>query len=130
MSLRDTILKADDIAEQIVDVPEWDIHADYDEQGVRLSGGLLLRAMNGTQHSQYIDTAEDTTHRYADILINSAFDPDTGDLVFDPADRDVLMSKHGGVLMRLSLIVIKDLSGTDVGEAAEEIDTDPTSGGS
>ncbi len=132
MSLRDTILKADDIAEEIVDVPEWDIKADFDEHGIRLSGGLLLRAMDGKQHAQYIDvvTSDDSAHRYADILINSAYDPDTEELVFDPADRDALMEKDGGVLMRLSLIVIRDLSGGDVAEAAEELEADPTSDGS
>lgn len=115
MSLRDTILQADDIREQVVEVPEWDVK-------------LLLRAMDGKQHARYIDIINtgDDQHRYADILITSAFDPDTREPVFDPADRDVLMSKDGGVLMRLSLIVIRDLSGTDVDEAVAEVDADPT----
>jgi len=115
MSLRETILKADDIAEQIVEVPEWDVK-------------LLLRAMDGSQHVRYIDVIQqqDDRHRYADILIVSAYDPDTRELVFDPADRDSLMSKDGGVLMRLSLIVIKELSGGDVGDAVEELEENPT----
>lgn len=120
MSLRDTILQADDIATEIVEVPEWD--------DVKIE----LRAMDGTQHAAYIDTVTgaDTQYRYADILIASAYNPETGEPVFDPADRDLLMSKHGGVLMRLSLIVIRDLSGTNVDEAEEELEENPTSGGS
>ncbi len=120
MSLRDTILKADDIAEDTVTVPEWD------------DVKILLRAMDGKQHAKYVDvvTADDSSHRYADILINSAYDPDTRELLFDPADRDALMEKDGGVLMWLSLIVIRDLSGGDVADAAEELDANPTSDGS
>ena len=120
MSLRDTILKADDIAEDTVTVPEWD------------DVKILLRAMNGKQHAQYIDVVANTDagFRYADILINSAYDPDTRELLFDPADRDALMEKDGGVLMKLSLIVIRDLSGGDVADAAEELEADPTSDGS
>ena len=118
MTIRETILEADDIGEEIVTIPEWgDVK-------------ILLRGMDGTQHSRYIDTAEDTSHRYADILINAAFDPDTNERVFDPADRDALMHKHGGVLMRLALIVMRDLSGSDIGEATEELEADPTSDGS
>ena len=117
MSLRDTIIEADDIAEQTVDVPEW---------GVK----ILLRAMDGKQHARYVDTADGSSaYRYSDILIASAYDPETLEPVFDPADRDVLMTKHGGVLMRLSLIVISELGGS-VEEAVEELDENPISDGS
>ena len=120
MNTRETILQADDIRETVETVPEWD--------GVK----ILLRAMDGKQHARYIDVAVqgESAFRYADILINSAHDPDTRELLFDPADRDALMEKDGGVLMRLSLIVIRDLSGGDVDDATEELDENPISDGS
>jgi len=96
MSLRDTILTADDLEESVEDVPEWDVK--------------ILLSM------------------YSDILIATALDPETQDLVFDPADREALAGKAGGVLERLALKVMK-LSGVSVEDAEEEIVADPTSVG-
>ena len=118
MSLRDTILKADDIAEEIVDVPEWD------------DVKILLRAMDGNQQVAYADTVRGgSKFLYADILMVTAFDPDTSELIFDPADREALMAKSGGVLNRLGMRVL-ELSGSDVAAATEELDENPTSDGS
>ncbi len=117
MSLRDEILQADDIAEQTVDVPEW---------GVK----LLLRAMNGRQQVRYANTVRaDDSLMFADILMVTAYDPDTKELVFDPADREALAEKSGAVLNRLGMLIL-EMSGTDVEAAVEEVDGNPTSGGS
>ncbi len=114
MSHRDKILNADDIAEETVDVPEW---------GVK----ILLRAMNGQQQVRYSETVRGDSRgfMYADILMLTAFDPDTKELIFDPADREALSLKSGGVLNRLGMKVLT-LSGTDVDAAVEELEENPT----
>lgn len=117
MSLRDTILTATDIQEKLVTVPEWD------------DVKLLLRGMTGKQRIELVDRATATGKQkvfmYADILIAVTYDPDTGDLVFDPADREALSDKAGGVLERLAQIAM-ELSGVSVEEAEKEVDEDPT----
>ena len=118
MSLRDTILGANDLQETVETVPEWD------------DVKILLRGMTGKQRIELVDKAgSDRSHMYADILIATAVDPDTDKRVFDRADRDPLMDKSGAVLERLALIVIQDLSGVSVDEAEKEVAADPTSVG-
>ena len=117
MSLRDTILSADDLKESIEDVPEW---------GVK----ILLRGMTGRQRVLYVESAGDRREfMYSDILIATAYDPETGKPVFDPADREALAEKSGGVLERLALKAMK-LSGVSLEDAEKEVDEDPTSVGS
>ena len=119
MSLRDTILTADDLEESVEDVPEWDVK-------------ILLRGMTGKQRIRLVERVSakgpDREFMYSDILIATALDPETQDLVFDPADREALAGKAGGVLERLALKVMK-LSGVSVEDAEEEIQADPTSVG-
>ena len=114
MSQRDKILNADDIAEEVVDVPEWDVK-------------ILLRAMNGQQQVRYAETVrgDNKGFMYADILMVTAYDPETDELIFDPADREALSLKSGGVLNRLGLKVLT-LSGDDVEAAVEELEENPT----
>ena len=89
MSLKDTILSADDLGETIVDVPEWDVK-------------LLIRGMDGLTRSkvQKIATSNDP-YANADILILVARDPDSGELVFDKiAESNVLLpDKRSGLAM-------------------------------
>jgi hypothetical protein len=116
MSVRETILAADDIAEETVPVPEWNVK-------------ILLRGMTGKQQARYVRTIQaDDSMMFADILMVTAYDPETRQLVFDPADREALADKSGAVLNRLGMIVL-GMSGTDVDEAVEEVEADPTSGG-
>ena len=115
MSLRDTILTATDIDEREVTVPEWG------------NITLLLKGMTGKQRIQLVEKASNTqkVYMYSDILIAVAYDPDTGDLVFDAADREALSEKAGGVLERLAQIAM-ELSGVNLDEAEKEVDEDPT----
>ena len=114
MSQRDKILQADDIEEEIVDVPEWDVK-------------ILLRAMNGQQQVRYAETVRGDSKgfMYADILMVTAYDPETRELIFDPADREALSLKSGGVLNRLGMKVLV-LSGTDIETAVDELEENPT----
>jgi hypothetical protein len=121
MSLRDTILTSPDLKEEVVTVPEWG------------NVDILLRGMTGKQRINLVDRASTSgmqkSFMYADILIAVARDPETDEMVFDPADREALSDKAGGVLERLSQKAL-ELSGVAVGDEDEkEIEEDPTSGG-
>ena len=113
MSLRDTIIQAEDLDSRVVDVPEWGVTVE-------------LRGMTGAQRMKLWEAtqAKSRTHFYSDILIATTYDPDTGQHVFDPADRDVISEKSGAVLDRLTGI-INELSGTSVEEAEEALGADP-----
>ena len=116
MSLRDTILSADDLGESIVDVPEWDVK-------------IKIRGMDGLTRSkvQKIATSNDP-YANSDILILVARDPDDDTLIFDKADREALSDKSGGVLERLALEVLS-ISGVSIDDAEAEVEADPTSDG-
>lgn len=114
--LRTRILKADDIGIEPLDVPEWDVK-------------LEIRGMNGKARAKFMKAAvatPDGTPNYeqffADLIIASAFDPETGDQVFDPADRDVLNEKSGAAINRIADVAMR-LSGLTTG-AVEQAEAD------
>ena len=122
MSLRDTILSADDLKESVEDVPEWGVT-------------ILLKGMTGRERVLYVESAGDRREfMYSDILIATARNPKPDDegkheRVFDKADREALAEKSGGVLERLALKAMQ-LSGVSIEDAEKEVDADPTSVGS
>jgi hypothetical protein len=109
------ILQAEDIPEEVVDVPEW---------GVK----LLLRGMDGRQRARF-GANLDQDHMYADLLIPNVFDPETRQPVFDPADREALQAKNGVILERLARVIL-GYSGVNIPALVEEVEENPTSGGS
>ena len=116
MSLRDTILTADDLGSEIVDVPEWGVQ-------------VLVKGMDGIQRSQIqkLATSESDTAN-AQILVLVARDPDTEDLIFDKADVDALSGKSGKAVEDVVLAAIR-MSGATPAEAEAEVDGDPFSDG-
>jgi len=113
MSLRDTILGADDLGEKVVHVDEWDVD-------------ILVRGMDGVERTrvQKIATSQDV-YANADILILIARDPETGDKIFDPADREALAGKSGAAVEHVVLEAIR-MSGATIDEAKTEVEADPT----
>lgn len=98
MSLRDKILAADDIASEIVEVPEWDCL-------------IEVRGMNGADRSRILETAASSEDgkigigsMYVETVIASAYDPDSGTRIFTEADRDVLMSKSASAIDRIATV--------------------------
>lgn len=111
MSLRDQILNIQDIPKEEVKVPEW---------GVTLE----MRGMTGAERTRIMDLAMDAGGTlnlqsiYPEIVISTAFDPETGVKVFEPSDRDALLSKSANALDRVALVGMR-LSGFTQ-EAADE----------
>jgi len=114
--VRDSILTADDLGEEIVDVPEW-------------GQKILIRGMDGIERTkvQKLATSEDPKAN-TDILILVARHAETGVLLFTAADRDALAHKSGAAIETVVIAAIR-LSGSDVKDAEDEVDADPTSDG-
>jgi hypothetical protein len=110
MSLRDKILQAKDITSEKMKVPEW---------GVTIE----IRSMNGTQRAKlmrdaYDPNTEQVDWDYASLVIAAAYDPKTEEPIFSQEDHSALNEKHGGVLERIAMVVLR-LSGL-VGDALDE----------
>jgi len=110
VSLRENILKANDIQEEIVEVPEW---------GVK----VLVRGLTGEARAKLLSKATDVSRKidyaqlYASLVILSTFDPDTKEQVFEETDRDELMKKSATAIERITTVAMR-LSG--VGKIEEE----------
>jgi len=111
MLLRDKILAAKDIQDEVVDVPEW---------GVK----LLVRGLTGRQRARLLQNAVDANGNvdleriYPELVIYSVYDPETGEQVFKPADRDALADKSGAALERIAQVAMR-LSGLSANAVKE-----------
>jgi hypothetical protein len=106
MSLRDTILAADDIPVERVEIPEWGVTVE-------------VRGMTGADRGQLLEEAldqdsgeVDLQRIYPDAVILSAHDPEDGTRIFDTSDRDALLSKAGKAIDRIATVAMR-LSGFD-----------------
>jgi hypothetical protein len=98
VSLREKILAADDIASEMVEVPEWDLTVE-------------VRGMNGSDRSRILETAASSVDgrigigtMYVETVIASTYDPETGLRVFTDDDRDALMAKSASAIDRLATV--------------------------
>lgn len=95
MSLRDTILATDDIQAEQVEVPEWGVTVE-------------VRGMSGADRAAIMESAMDDggnvsfTRFYPDIVILTAYDPETGERVFVDGDQDAVMAKNGRAVDRIA----------------------------
>ena len=115
MSIRDQILAVQDIPTQLVEVPEW---------GVKIE----VRGMTGAERTRIMDKATATAGDmnlqmiYPEIVIATSFDPLTGEQVFVPEDRDILLSKSATALDRVAMVGMR-LSGFTK-DSADELGKD------
>lgn len=125
MSMREKILALQDIPVEQVEVPEW---------GVTLE----VRGMNGADRTRIMDMAMQTEGGlnlqvvYPEIVIATVFDPESGAQVFEPKDRDVLLSKSATALDRVAQVGMR-LSGFTQeasDEAGKDSPTTPDDGSS
>lgn len=109
MSLVSSILEAKDIAEEIVQVPEWKAAV-----GIR---GLTARQRADFAKAAATDPAKATVR----ALIDCAFDPDAPDKpLFEQAHQDALLKKSGKAIDDLVKVVLR-LSGFDT-ESEKELE--------
>ena len=120
--LRDTILRVQDIQTEIVEVPQWDVK-------------IEVRGMTGKARANFLrsvtgrDNQTDMEKFYPQLIIATAHDPESGEPVFELADRDALNAKSGAALEVLAQAAMR-LSGlvtADVAEVEESLDETPKS---
>lgn len=115
MSIRDQILAKQDIPSETVEVPEW---------GVKVE----VRGMTGAERTRIMDKATQTAGDvnlqfvYPEIVIATAFDPESGEQVFKPNDRDALLAKSATALDRIAAVGMR-LSGFTA-ESADNLGKD------
>ena len=110
--LRKSILETDDSKTEMVVVPEWG------------DAKIMVRSLNARERAKLVQTSMSgptgtfNFERWQiDLLIATACDPDTGDKIFEAADRDTLLKKNSAAVARIT-DVAQVLSG--LGEAAVE----------
>ena len=116
--LRTRIFETNDSTAELVDVPEW---------GVKLE----IRSMDGNQRAEWLAkqmkngsgdldgmTAEDIRELYPNLIIVSAFDPETGERVFEPEDAEQLNTRNSAVLERLAQVALRISGLTTQAESA------------
>lgn len=113
-SIRDRILNAEDIPRQTIDVPEWGVKVEVRGMTVGEQQTFLRRV---TKRLPGGDSEIDRDKFTPELLIATCFDPDTGERVFETADRDMLSTKRADVVNRI-MRVSADLSG--LSQEAEE----------
>lgn len=94
MSLREKIFSVDDIAKELVEVPEWGVTVE-------------LRAMTAAERAKLGESAmvgdkTDVGLMYALTVIASVYDPESGLPIFTFADKEAILSKSGSVIERLA----------------------------
>lgn len=100
MGLRDQIFAVDDLVEEELDIPEWKCK-------------VLIRALAGSERSKLFqqnmrgDGKPDLVKMYPALAIVSARDPETKELIFHPADRDMLNTKSGAALERIAGVAMR-----------------------
>ena len=115
MSIRDLVLAVQDIPVELVTVPEWNVK-------------IEVRGMTGAERTRIMDMATESQGAmnlqfvYPEIVIATSFDPETGEQIFVPADRDILLSKSATALDRVAMVGMR-LSGFTK-ESADELGKD------
>jgi hypothetical protein len=106
-TIRDLVLQAADIESEVVDVAQWGVKIEVRGMTVEERLDYAQRATNGERK-----------HIFAELLLATCYDPDTGERVFDRADRDALSAKAAAPVEKL-VEVAQRLSGLGDDRAAE-----------
>lgn len=101
--LRDKIFNAKDIETELVYVRQWDVK-------------IEVRGLTGTERAKVLksavtqDNKVDFESLYPEIVIASSYDPETGEKVFEPADKEALNKKSSAATEKIAKTAMK-LSG-------------------
>lgn len=115
-SLRAKILDAKDIKKELVTIDEWGVTVEV--RG--LTGAQQVRISKAAEVKDVDKNGEPTTRTDNNLLaqamiLASTFDPDTGELVFEPTDADGLYEKSGAALNKIATAALR-LNGMAAGE--------------
>lgn len=106
--LRNTILNAEDISKELVDIPEWGV-------------AVEVRGLTASERFRILQVAVkdgqvDFKSWFPELVISSAYDPASGEKLFEPADRDTLLKKSGKAIGLIADVAsrLSGLSDTDM----------------
>jgi len=117
--LRDTILNADDVHIEIVDVPEWGVKIGV--KGLTLAEQTrFLNAVRERTGSPQADFRIDKNKFGPQLIIRCCVDPDTGEPVFEAADAQAIQAKSAKANSRIIKVATR-LSGLGGDEQVEEL---------
>lgn len=109
MSLRDQILQCKDIQSEQLVIPQWDVIVEVRGLNGRQRAALFKETMDNRG-------AVDLAKMYPRLALESCYDPDTGELVFQEGDFDAVAEKSGAALELIAQVAMR-LSG--IGNAEE-----------
>lgn len=129
--LRATILAAKDIKSELVTVPEWG------GVTIEVRGLTAAQQVECSNRSTVIKkgpdgddvTSQDSASLTQFMVLESVFDPETGERVLENTDADALWQKSAIVLNRLAAIVMRLNGMTKQEDAAMEKNSDATTSG-
>lgn len=110
LDLRAKILQTEDIKKERVMIEQWGVEVEV--RG--LSGEERAKVVNGSRNQK---GELDEEKFYPILVIASVYDPQTGEKVFKPADRDMLNQKSFAAIQKVAKVAAR-LSGLD--DEAEE----------
>lgn len=113
MGLKDTILSADDIDREMVEVPEWGVTVEMRSMTIAERTYAMKSWSKPREDGE--GTEVDQEKFYPMLLAASIFDPETGEKVFDRAEVEKLGEKSSKVVERLAGVAIR-LSGMGQGD--------------
>jgi hypothetical protein len=125
VSLRDRIIAVDDLQREIVKIDQWNLEVE-------------VRGMSGAARAAIVQDAADNNgsvnfqKMLPEIVSQCVYDPETGEQVFGPNDKDLIMSKSGAALEKISSVAMR-LSGfgeNAVDEAGKGSSSTPNGGSS
>lgn len=104
MNLKDKIFAANDIPDETLHVPEWNVD-------------LLMKGMTAGERVKLMQSAYDVkteqvnmSRVYPDVVVACSFDPETNEPVFTDADKEALMSKSSAAIEKIADVGLR-LSG-------------------
>ncbi|CAB4169709.1 hypothetical protein UFOVP1305_40 [uncultured Caudovirales phage] len=106
MNLKDQIAEADDLLEEVVEVPEWGVTLLIRTPTLAARASMIKRFVNEDGTSN----ANDLGAMYPALLIATVCDPETGAALFTTNDSDLILSKNGAIVDRIAQIALR-LSG-------------------
>lgn len=104
ISLRDKILAAKDLKSERMYIEEWDVEIEIRSLTGKTRAKLMSVAMDGRTGKM------DFEKLYPELIIACAYDPESGEPIFNSTDREAINAKSGGVLERIAKVAM-ELSG-------------------
>jgi len=119
-NLSEIIFAKSDIAEEVIHVDAWDVD-------------ILVKAMNARDRARMVEQAGgdkgvNLEQILPDLVILCSFDPETGERIFQPQDREALLAKAADPIEKIAIkaMELSGMSDNSVDEAGKDSSLTPT----